>query len=605
MRSSNSLRLYPHQVAGVAWMMEREENSTTYKSTGAILGDEMGLGKTLQILRLITNRQHAVAKTLILVTASSLHQWIHEAYRELTHPEDVLVYRPIEYPTRNQINASKIVIVSFNSFVSDCKRSRLLLTHIWDRIVVDEAHNFCNPGTQRTRYLLALNSTFRWCGTGTPILNRVLDIEVLLAFLRAEPYCYLKCRWCACAVHRDKLIYRKCIECGCPSTSHHTKLKVNWLAEQYGHRIDEFHCPSIRIPSLILRRDVSAIVLPKLSIVTKLLHLQPFERQVYDYMFDECEKRYEIAESVSDRRNLLIVYLTILRQVVNCPQLILLDDVAFTNLRNESRSQPSGFCCVCFDELIHDTTEGVKLACGHSAHLNCLNRSTICPACLKPMQTIRRKTRLRTAGKTALLPPVNDIIIRARTLFRNKIPNNFCSSKVKELLTCVQQDIKDGTKVLIFSQFTRFLYLIGHYLKTVNISYAELTGRTKQEARLQTLRRFHADPTLKVLLVSLRSGGEALNLQSASRVYILDPWWNQGAELQAIKRSHRIGQNHDVYATRFICHDSIETGICELQEHKNLLCQLFAWGDKSKMNSTQLEFVFNYKKTPSQSAASH
>ena len=45
----------------------------------------------------------------------------------------------------------------------------------------------------------------------------------------------------------------------------------------------------------------------------------------------------------------------------------------------------------------------------------------------------------------------------------------------------------------------------------------------------------------EVLLLSLRAGGEGLNLQMASHVFVLEPWWNPAVELQAIQRAHRIG----------------------------------------------------------------
>ena len=47
--------------------------------------------------------------------------------------------------------------------------------------------------------------------------------------------------------------------------------------------------------------------------------------------------------------------------------------------------------------------------------------------------------------------------------------------------------------------------------------------------------------SMPVLLVSLKSGSVGLNLTSASRVIMLDLWWNPAIEEQAIDRVHRIG----------------------------------------------------------------
>ncbi len=39
-----------------------------------------------------------------------------------------------------------------------------------------------------------------------------------------------------------------------------------------------------------------------------------------------------------------------------------------------------------------------------------------------------------------------------------------------------------------------------------------------------------------MFLISLKAGGVALNLTAASRVYLMDPWWNPAAEAQAAVR---------------------------------------------------------------------
>ena len=61
--------------------------------------------------------------------------------------------------------------------------------------------------------------------------------------------------------------------------------------------------------------------------------------------------------------------------------------------------------------------------------------------------------------------------------------------------------------------------------------------------RRSVLDAFKADRTLSVILLSVKAGGEGLNLQEATRVLVLEPWWNPQVENQAIQRAHRIGQN--------------------------------------------------------------
>ena len=66
-----------------------------------------------------------------------------------------------------------------------------------------------------------------------------------------------------------------------------------------------------------------------------------------------------------------------------------------------------------------------------------------------------------------------------------------------------------------------------------------------------------------------------LNLTEADYVFILDPWWNPAAEMQAESRAHRIGQQKQVFVYRFITSGTIEEKIRQLQERKSALSDRF------------------------------
>ena len=74
--------------------------------------------------------------------------------------------------------------------------------------------------------------------------------------------------------------------------------------------------------------------------------------------------------------------------------------------------------------------------------------------------------------------------------------------------------------------------------------------------------------SMPVLLVSLKSGSVGLNLTSASRVIMLDLWWNPAIEEQAIDRVHRIGQTRRVVVHKLTIKNSIDERIVKLQEQK-------------------------------------
>lgn len=121
-------------------------------------------------------------------------------------------------------------------------------------------------------------------------------------------------------------------------------------------------------------------------------------------------------------------------------------------------------------------------------------------------------------------------------------------------------------KILVFSQFVSMLDLIKKELKHKGISFAYLTGQTKN--RESVVDAFQNDASIRVFLISLKAGGVGLNLTQADYVYIVDPWWNPAVENQAIDRTYRIGQQKNVIAVRLICPNTVEEKIMKLQASK-------------------------------------
>ena len=143
------------------------------------------------------------------------------------------------------------------------------------------------------------------------------------------------------------------------------------------------------------------------------------------------------------------------------------------------------------------------------------------------------------------------------------------SGKYEEIRRMLKDIIAEGSKVLVFSQFVKFLEIVKSDLDADEISYCYLTGATtKRQAEVD---KFQKDPSIKVFLISLKAGGTGLNLTAAEYVFILDPWWNPAVENQAIDRSHRIGQLNTVFSYRFITRNTIEEKILKLKEKKSKL----------------------------------
>ncbi|CRK16268.1 hypothetical protein BN1708_011705 [Verticillium longisporum] len=126
-------------------------------------------------------------------------------------------------------------------------------------------------------------------------------------------------------------------------------------------------------------------------------------------------------------------------------------------------------------------------------------------------------------------------------------------------------------KSVVFSQFTSFLTLIEPALTKSNIKFLRLDGTMAQKARAAVLNEFQEANQFTILLLSLRAGGVGLNLTTAKRVYMMDPWWSFAIEAQAIDRVHRMGQEDEVKVYRFIVEQSVEERMLKVQERKKFL----------------------------------
>ena len=143
------------------------------------------------------------------------------------------------------------------------------------------------------------------------------------------------------------------------------------------------------------------------------------------------------------------------------------------------------------------------------------------------------------------------------------------SGKFEALFEILEPLLAEGRKVLVFSQFVECLKLLADEMKRRAIRYHMLTGATTRREAVVT--GFETDPEPCVFLISLKAGGQGLNLTAASYVVLFDPWWNPAVEAQAIDRAHRIGQTRTVIAFRMLAAGTIEEKIWELQQRKATL----------------------------------
>jgi len=166
------------------------------------------------------------------------------------------------------------------------------------------------------------------------------------------------------------------------------------------------------------------------------------------------------------------------------------------------------------------------------------------------------------------------------------------SGKFDQILLYFESIKTAGHKVLIFSSFVKYLHLLIKTFEERNWKYALLTGETI--LREEEIARFNENPDISAFFISLKAGGTGLNLTAADYVFIVDPWWNPASEMQALSRSHRIGQDKPVMVYRFISDNSVEEKIIDLQNKKNRLSKTFIAANNplKQLNYEEIEDLF-------------
>ncbi len=159
------------------------------------------------------------------------------------------------------------------------------------------------------------------------------------------------------------------------------------------------------------------------------------------------------------------------------------------------------------------------------------------------------------------------------------------SGKLEECIRLLRSVLREGHKVLIFSQFTSFLGIVRQRLEQEQIGYLYLDGRTSSKERERRVATFQSPDGPPVFCISLKAGGVGLNLTAADYVFIMDPWWNPAVEAQAVDRTHRIGQVKKVFAYRLISANSIDEKVLQLQQDKRELAGMLEQESTSVITS--------------------
>ena len=175
------------------------------------------------------------------------------------------------------------------------------------------------------------------------------------------------------------------------------------------------------------------------------------------------------------------------------------------------------------------------------------------------------------------------------------------SAKVTECMKLLKaiKEQDPGEKTIIFSQWTLLLDLIevAMHHEGFQRKPERYDGCMSAVHRNNAAAAFRSKPEVHVILVSLRAGNAGLNLTAASRVIILDPFWNPYIEMQAVDRAYRIGQQREVKVYRILTQETVEDRIVELQNKKKEIVESALDESESRkigrLSTSELKFLFN------------
>ncbi|KAG5811253.1 hypothetical protein H9Q74_013656 [Fusarium xylarioides] len=496
---------------------------------GGILADEMGLGKTLCVLSLICwsldllrdtagQGNGSEPSTTLVVIPKMIPGWQAQIKSHIIPGQiRVAVYHGTGRQTlAKQFRNNDIVLTTYRTLRSEWTKKGPLFTNQWFRVVLDEgqhsypitlpmwltnaAHRIGNRSTQVFQAACELQSSRRWCLTGTPIVNSIDNYGALLAFIKMEPL-------------------------GIKATFDH------WISNPIRDSVQEgLRKLRILVEATCLRRTKSTIsqALPPPTVREEKVELLPYDRALYDYFeFEAAKNAADPAENSNTGRGKNVL------------------------------------------SLIHN----LRRICNHGEDL--LPASDIEAWRLQTMHISARQ-----------LPGANYSL----SSYSKISP----SAKVKRLIHNIRLEQANNlagpatapVKSVVFSYWTKMLNLVQEALLQASFLCERIDGQYSIKQREKAMSRFANDPCCTVMLASLGSGGEGIDLTSANHVHLLEPHWNPMVEEQAIARVHRIGQQRQVTATKYITPDSVEEYVQSIQlKKKRLIQDTWSVNDDSTGNS--------------------
>jgi len=533
---------------------------------GGLLADDMGLGKTITSLALIQEQKNrgATGSTLIVLPLSIMRQWEETILTQAPDLTFIRYHGSDRVRSKAKLLEHDIVLTTYNLIGLECasKKTGPLPKIDWLRIVLDESHIIRNKKTKACVGICELKAHSRWCLTGTPMQNKVDDIYSQVKFLRIEPF--REDSWWLRTItrpirNRDKTgLERLCILMKSICLRRDKNMKVKLPGGKYR----------------------ALITLPKCAQTVMHIKLPTKDRAIYEKWLKQGRELMNSTASVSFASMLLV--LLRMRQACCHSELLPeggkqepnLDANQVAKLIDVLKNSGDEDCPICFESFVE--TKACITPCAHLFCIDCIHahikaNKPNCPLCRGPVKICELVEQ----------PPEDD---------EEASSVKGGSEKISGMIKYIEKVQKDE-KVVVFSQFTKFLDMIQNSFEDEGIACVRLDGRMSIGKRMEAIRRFqNEDPEdSKVFLISLKAGGVGLNLVRANHVILADPWWNPATEDQAVDRVFRIGQTRNVCIVRMIVKDSIEDKILALHTKKRQMAKTLFSKSKKELKEIKLQ----------------
>jgi SWI/SNF-related matrix-associated actin-dependent regulator 1 of chromatin subfamily A len=502
---------------GINWL-----NQLYKQKISGILADDMGLGKTCQVISFLSHL-HETGITglhLICVPGSTLENWLRE-FEKFSPSLNVFAYHGSQAERlemqdfiSNNLDSINVVVTTYDMATSK-NDNQFLRTLRPATCIYDEGHMLKNSKSQRYISLMRIRTPWRLLLTGTPLQNNLQELISILGFIMPDIFGENMEDLSYIFKHRAKT-----------TEDDHAKL----LSAQRVTRARSMMAP------FVLRRKKEQVLkdLPAKIRRVEYCEMTPRQKMLYEEYAAIHQTALENSKKgiVGDPRNYMMDHRKAAIHPLMFRSIYGNDDIEIMHKKIPAKGKYRGWSQIKMKEEMEWWSD-------FKIHQTCLE-----------------------------YPELNDYALNDNEWMD--------SGKVTKMVELLKKNNAEGNRTLLFSQFTSVLDILESVLETEDITFCRFDGTTPIAQRQDYIDAFYNDESIKVFMLSTRSGGTGINLACANKVIIFDGSFNPQDDIQAENRAHRVGQTREVEVVRLVTRGTIEEKIHALGKSKLALDQLVA-----------------------------